>query len=69
MSSHYNITYHLRTHKRDPFIEFIKGLLLSPFVTVCEPDREVKLLEAFGSVLERIEGLIDEHRSLDAMGE
>ncbi|KAJ2742275.1 IMP 5'-nucleotidase, partial [Coemansia sp. BCRC 34490] len=32
MTSHYKVNYHLRAHKRDSFIEFIKGLLLTPFV-------------------------------------
>ncbi|KAJ8330454.1 IMP 5'-nucleotidase [Batrachochytrium dendrobatidis] len=32
MSSLYSINYHLRAHKRDTFIEFIKSLLLTPFV-------------------------------------
>jgi IMP and pyridine-specific 5'-nucleotidase len=32
MSSNYRINYHLRAHKRDAFIEFIKSLLLTPFV-------------------------------------
>ncbi|KAJ2401917.1 IMP 5'-nucleotidase [Coemansia sp. RSA 2559] len=32
MTSQYRVNYHLRAHKRDSFIEFIKGLLLTPFV-------------------------------------
>jgi IMP and pyridine-specific 5'-nucleotidase len=32
MSSNYRTNYHLRSHKRDGFIEFIKSLLLTPFV-------------------------------------
>ncbi|KAI9207678.1 IMP-specific 5-nucleotidase [Polychytrium aggregatum] len=32
MSSAYAVNYHLRAHKRDTFIEFIKSLLLNPFV-------------------------------------
>ena len=32
MSSLYSTTYHLKSHKRDAFIEFIKSLLLTPFI-------------------------------------
>ncbi|KAL2913971.1 IMP 5'-nucleotidase [Polyrhizophydium stewartii] len=37
MSSLYSINYHLRAHKRDTFIEFIKSLLLTPFVLNTRP--------------------------------
>ena len=32
MTSLYGINYQLKAHKRDPFIEFIKSLLLTPFM-------------------------------------
>ncbi|KAJ1732959.1 IMP 5'-nucleotidase [Coemansia biformis] len=32
MTSQYRANYHLRAHKRDTLIEFIKGMLLTPFV-------------------------------------
>ncbi|KAJ2778090.1 IMP 5'-nucleotidase [Coemansia javaensis] len=32
MTSHYRVNYHLRAHKRDTLIEFVKGMLLTPFV-------------------------------------
>lgn len=32
VSSLYSTTYHLKSHKRDAFIEFIKSLLLTPFI-------------------------------------
>ncbi|KAJ2788790.1 IMP 5'-nucleotidase, partial [Coemansia helicoidea] len=32
MTSQYKTNYHLRAHKRDTLIEFIKGMLLTPFV-------------------------------------
>ncbi|KAJ3394330.1 IMP 5'-nucleotidase [Lobulomyces angularis] len=37
MSSLYRTNYHLRAHKRDAFIEFIKSLLLTPFVLHSAP--------------------------------
>ncbi|KAJ1659527.1 IMP 5'-nucleotidase [Dispira simplex] len=37
MTSVYRINYHLRAHKRDPLIEFIKGMLLTPFVLHATP--------------------------------
>ncbi|KAJ3125457.1 hypothetical protein HK098_000271 [Nowakowskiella sp. JEL0407] len=37
MASAYHVNYHLRAHKRDAFIEFIKSLLLSPFILHSRP--------------------------------
>ncbi|CAG8561665.1 5759_t:CDS:10 [Funneliformis caledonium] len=37
MTSVYTINYALRAHKRDPFIEFIKGMLMTPFVLHARP--------------------------------
>ncbi|KAJ3186596.1 IMP 5'-nucleotidase [Gaertneriomyces sp. JEL0708] len=37
MTSLYSINYHTRAHKRDAFIEFIKSLLLTPFVLHTRP--------------------------------
>ncbi|CAG8568517.1 4547_t:CDS:10 [Acaulospora morrowiae] len=37
MTSMYTINYALRAHKRDPFIEFIKGMLMTPFVLHAKP--------------------------------
>ncbi|KAJ1562739.1 IMP 5'-nucleotidase [Cladochytrium tenue] len=33
----YSTTYHLRAHKRDGFIEFVKALLLTPFILHTRP--------------------------------
>ncbi|KAF9160943.1 IMP 5'-nucleotidase, partial [Actinomortierella ambigua] len=41
MTSAYRINYQLRAHKRDPLIEFIKGLLLTPFVLHSKPRKPV----------------------------
>lgn len=37
MTSAYRINYHLRAHKRDPLIEFIKGMLMTPFLLHSKP--------------------------------
>jgi IMP and pyridine-specific 5'-nucleotidase len=37
MTSLYRINYQLRAHKRDPLIEFIKAVLLTPFVLHAKP--------------------------------
>ncbi|KAJ2613973.1 IMP 5'-nucleotidase [Coemansia sp. RSA 1365] len=37
MTSQYRVNYHLRAHKRDNLIEFIKGMLLTPFVLHSQP--------------------------------
>ncbi|RKP24747.1 hypothetical protein SYNPS1DRAFT_6326, partial [Syncephalis pseudoplumigaleata] len=37
MTSVYRINYHLRAHKRDALIEFIKSMLLTPFVLHVKP--------------------------------
>ncbi|KAH7042421.1 IMP-specific 5-nucleotidase [Linnemannia elongata] len=41
MTSSYRINYQLRAHKRDPLIEFIKGLLLTPFILHAKPRKPV----------------------------
>ncbi|TPX30722.1 hypothetical protein SmJEL517_g05758 [Synchytrium microbalum] len=48
MTSAYRINYQLRAHKRDEFIEFVKGLLLTPFVLHMRP-RSTVTLKANGS--------------------
>ncbi|CAG8610034.1 6537_t:CDS:10 [Paraglomus brasilianum] len=40
MTSLYRINYALRAHKRDPFIEFIKAMLMTPFVLYARPLNE-----------------------------
>lgn len=32
MSSRYRVEYHLKSHRKDEFIDWVKGLLASPFV-------------------------------------
>ena len=52
----------MRTHKRDSFIDFIKSLLLSPFIL--SENKEARYLE----VLECIENLIKKHIDLTILG-
>ncbi|KAI9500834.1 IMP-specific 5-nucleotidase [Coemansia spiralis] len=61
MTSQYRVNYHLRAHKRDHLIEFIKGMLLTPFVLQTEP-----LSTAYTDIFTNIEELINEHRLLHA---
>ncbi|CAG8839097.1 5297_t:CDS:2, partial [Racocetra persica] len=71
------INYALRAHKRDPFIEFIKGMLMTPFVLHAKPvppkgdstDNYVNVDEnqmdanvtRYCDILSSIEELINEH--------
>ncbi|KAI8918418.1 IMP-specific 5-nucleotidase [Powellomyces hirtus] len=51
MTSLYSINYHTRAHKRDAFIEFIKSLLLTPFVLHTRPSTASEEYGASGSKL------------------
>lgn len=70
----YAINYALRAHKRDPFIEFIKGMLMTPFVLHAKPlpqsddpnerDDEHHMdanVVRYCNILSSIEELINEH--------
>uniref|UniRef100_L2GFM8 Imp-specific 5-nucleotidase n=1 Tax=Colletotrichum fructicola (strain Nara gc5) TaxID=1213859 RepID=L2GFM8_COLFN len=37
MTTRYRVEYALKTHRRDQFIEWIKGLLAVPFVLYSQP--------------------------------
>ncbi|KAI7566557.1 hypothetical protein KC346_g20969, partial [Hortaea werneckii] len=37
MTTRYRVEYALKTHRRDQFIEWIKGLLAVPFVLLSQP--------------------------------
>jgi IMP and pyridine-specific 5'-nucleotidase len=52
MSSRYNINYQLRAHKRDNFIEFIKSLLLAPFIL------QKKTSDSYLEIIQFIENLV-----------
>ncbi|CAB4397613.1 unnamed protein product [Rhizophagus irregularis] len=81
MTSMYTINYALRAHKRDPFIEFIKGMLMTPFVLHAKPipqtddptekDEEYHMdanVARYCDILSSIEELINEHIRKQAKG-
>lgn len=61
--------YHLKSHRRDELIEWIKGLLVVPFVLVRElssiaannESQENLVRERYASVFHDVEGLIEDH--------
>jgi len=74
MYSLYKVHYQLRHHRRDDFIEFIKALLLSPFVLHSDRHKSRELEEdqqvctAMCDVWISIENLISQHRTHQAEG-
>lgn len=71
MTSRYRVEYHLKSHRRDEFIEWIKGLLVVPFVLVRElpftfangHNQENLLRDRYANVFSDVEGLIEDHSS------
>jgi IMP and pyridine-specific 5'-nucleotidase len=69
MTSRYRVEYHLKSHRRDELIEWIKGLLVVPFVLVRElpstidnvASQESVVKDRYASVFSDVEGLIDDH--------
>jgi IMP and pyridine-specific 5'-nucleotidase len=73
MTSRYRVEYHMKSHRRDELIEWIKGLLIVPFVLVRElpsvtsitptrlGGRENTVKERYANVFGDVEGLIDDH--------
>jgi|SRR5277367_1183560 len=69
MTSRYRVEYHLKSHRRDELIEWIKGLLVVPFVLVRElpstidnvASQESIVKDRYASVFSDVEGLIDDH--------
>jgi IMP and pyridine-specific 5'-nucleotidase len=63
------VEYHLKSHRRDELIEWIKGLLVVPFVLVRElpsteqnvTDQEIIVRDRYASVFKDVQGLIDDH--------
>lgn len=81
MSSNYRVNYQLRAHKRDAFIEFIKAMLMTPFVLHAKPRYDLELSEnevnshsidaneaRFAEILLRVEELVEEHRRKTSLG-
>ena len=69
MTSRYRVEYHLKSHRRDELIEWIKGLLVVQFVLVRElpfttanvQSDENLVRDRYSSVFADVEGLIDDH--------
>jgi len=69
MTSRYRVEYHLKSHRRDELIEWIKGLLVVPFVLVRDrpirttnvQNQENLVQDRYASVFADVEGLIDDH--------
>ncbi|KAJ2431144.1 IMP 5'-nucleotidase [Coemansia sp. RSA 2531] len=72
MTSQYRVNYHLRAHKRDSLIEFIKGMLLTPFVLHSQPAisqaHQAENAQRYAEIFASIEELIEEHRSFTNQG-
>jgi len=76
MTSRYRVEYHLKSHRRDEFIEWIKGLLVIPFVLARDlaakpengdggseyEDKTIK--HRYSSVFSDVEALIEDHSLL-----
>ncbi|KAK0753587.1 IMP-specific 5-nucleotidase [Schizothecium vesticola] len=74
MTTRYRVEYALKTHRRDQFIEWIKGLLAVPFVLYSQPQgvfegqgvigcpqtRE-EAHRRYSEILRDVEGMIDDH--------
>ena len=65
MTSRYRVEYHLKSHRRDELIEWIKGLLVVPFVLVRElanvQSSQNIVRDRYAGVFSDVEGLIDDH--------
>ena len=74
MTSRYRVEYHLKSHRRDELIEWIKGLLVVPFVLVRDlpfktpnvQKQENLVKDRYASVFADVEGLIDDHSILSS---
>lgn len=73
MTSRYRVEYHLKSHRRDELIEWIKGLLVVPFVLVrAQPsatndeteNQENSVRDRYANVFADVEGLIADHSPL-----
>lgn len=72
MSSRYRVEYHLKAHRKDVFIEWIKGLLAVPFVLHAVSQDEDTTREArarYAEIFRDIEVLVDEKLQFDLQDE
>ncbi|GAB7339363.1 hypothetical protein MBLNU457_6006t1 [Dothideomycetes sp. NU457] len=75
MTTRYRVEYALKTHRRDQFIEWIKGLLAVPFVLLSQPvavldedkSRIQKMAESaherYAQIMHDVEKLVEDHRN------
>ncbi|EPE26920.1 HAD-like protein [Glarea lozoyensis ATCC 20868] len=73
MTTRYRVEYALKTHRRDQFIEWVKGLLAVPFVLHSQPtgvfetrSNSVQQMAAeahrrYKEIMRDVEGMIDDH--------
>ncbi|AGO10104.1 AaceriAAR112Cp [[Ashbya] aceris (nom. inval.)] len=65
MSSRYRVEYHLKAHRKDAFIQWIKGLLAVPFVLHSVNERD-NAQEKYRRVFEDVERLVEEKIEADS---
>ncbi|PGG99020.1 IMP-specific 5'-nucleotidase 1 [Helicocarpus griseus UAMH5409] len=75
MTTRYRVEYALKSHRRDQFIEWIKGLLAVPFVLHSQPTAHyqenspslallaARTHERYVDIMHDVEGLINDHRN------
>ncbi|ORY60627.1 IMP-specific 5-nucleotidase [Pseudomassariella vexata] len=80
MTTRYRVEYALKTHRRDQFIEWIKGLLAVPFVLYSQPTGVFKshgvsftqmseeAHRRYAEIMRDVEGMLDDHISLQVNG-
>ncbi|KFY78264.1 hypothetical protein V501_10482 [Pseudogymnoascus sp. VKM F-4519 (FW-2642)] len=72
MTTRYRVEYALKTHRRDQFIEWIKGLLAVPFVLHSQPtgvfeargtvaDMAAEACRRYAEIMKDVEEMIDDH--------
>ncbi|KAJ6444149.1 IMP-specific 5'-nucleotidase 1 [Purpureocillium lavendulum] len=72
MTTRYRVEYALKTHRRDQFIEWVKGLLAVPFVLYSQPtgmlgdDTNISKMEEeahrrYAEIMRDVEMMIDDH--------
>ncbi|KAI0476403.1 IMP-specific 5-nucleotidase [Xylariaceae sp. FL0804] len=73
MTTRYRVEYALKTHRRDQFIEWIKGLLAVPFVLYSQPtgvfetngisitQMSEEAHRRYAEIMRDVEGMIDDH--------
>jgi IMP and pyridine-specific 5'-nucleotidase len=69
MTSRYRVDYHLKSHRRDELIEWIKGLLVYPFILreLANVHSENIVRDRYAAVFKDLEGLIGDHSDASSM--